>query len=252
MNQMKKENLMVSNFRIYGYAIINSYSYYLETLPDMKVVAETKFLFRGDKSALVYNWEGYGLKLHVPAGSSASFRAQIVDSVKFELPEGTEPVSPFYCVTSKGELTGPVGVEIQHFADSECADCSGLSFAVYRVEKEKPAVFLFKEYSAQFSYTSSYGLGRIEVNFSKLIFRIVRKITSRFAPVFRVQLFYCILQMEADIVIAPNIDLSQVRIMNHSHNNNNYTVDKSHVSVSYACSINGLRKLLTDAYTSIL
>ena len=197
----------------------------------MEVLAETKFLFRGDKSALVYNWEGYGLKLHVPAGSSASFRAQIVDSAKFQLPESTEPVSPFYCVSSKGELTGPVGVEIQHCADSECADCSGLSFGVYRVEKEKPAVFLFKEHSAQFSYISSYG--RIQVNFSKLIFRIVRKITSRFAPVFRVQLFYCIQQMEADIVIAPNIDLSQVRKTNHSHNHSNYTVDKTHTHVSY-------------------
>ena len=177
----------------------------------MEVLAETKFLFRGDKSALVYNWEGYGLKLHVPAGSSASFKAETIYSTVFELPEGTEPVSPFYCVSSKGELTGPVGVEIQHFADG--MDCSGLSFAACKVENKKIAKYVFKEYSAQFSNISSYG--KMEVNFSSWIFYIKRKLNSNNAPLFLAQLYYLNnvhqpSKMQADIVIVPNVDQSEV------------------------------------------
>ena len=176
----------------------------------MEVLAETKFLFRGDKSAMVYTWEGYGLKLHVPAGSSASFRAQIVYSTKFELPEGTKSVSPFYWVTSKGELTGRVGVEIQHCAEG--MDCSGLRFAAYKVEKQKTTAHVFKEYaSAQFSSVHVSSYGRIDVNFSSWMFQIRRMLNSDNAPVFLAQLYYCKQQMETNIVILPNAVMSQVR-----------------------------------------
>ena len=165
----------------------------------MKVVAETKFPFRGDKSAVVYTWDDYGLRLHVPEGSTADFRARIVHSTKFVLPKGTELVSPFYWISSKGKATGPVGVEIQRSAEDLVEENYGLEFVVYKMENpELP--YVFKEYSGQFSSNWSYG--RIDVEFSDRFFAI--KKFFGLIPMFLAQLYYCRDQTEAHIVIVPN------------------------------------------------
>ena len=62
----------------------------------------------------MYSWEEYGFKLHVSRKSTASFKVRVVNLKTYELPEGTELLSPFYWVTSDGDTAGPVGVEIQH------------------------------------------------------------------------------------------------------------------------------------------
>ena len=56
----------------------------------------------------MFSWEEYGLKLHVSRMSTASFKVRVVNPRTFELPEGTELLSPFYWVTSEGdtELVG--------------------------------------------------------------------------------------------------------------------------------------------------
>lgn len=185
--------------------------HHTESLPDVKVLAETKFLFRGDKSALIYTWGGYGLRLHVPAGSSASFTARVIHSENLELPEGTESVSPMFWVSSEGEVTGPVGVEIEHWAEiTDEEGYSHLGFMGYKLEKQAP--FELKEYRGQFS--SSLNFGRIDVDFSEWWFTIKRTL-RRNAPMFQAKLYYRIMQpsegeREAHIVIAPDSSISKV------------------------------------------
>ena len=68
-------------------------------------------------------------------------------------------MSPFYWVTSKGELTELVGVEIQHCArimDEKCLT-AGLQFAACKVEKTEPHAYVFKKILGHFSSSSSDG-----------------------------------------------------------------------------------------------
>ena len=187
------------------------------TLPaDVEVLAETMFLFKGDKSAVVHSWKGYGLKLHVPEGSTADFTARVVHSKSFELPEGTELVSPFYCVTSKGELTGTVGVEIQHCARNmdEKSLSAGLQFAACKVEKTEPP-YVFKKILGDFSSSSSYG--RSEVEFSGWLFALTkfRKKMLGIKQEFQARIYYEPLtavtyECRAHLVIVPDTDACQV------------------------------------------
>ena len=133
----------------------------------MEVLADIKFTYCGNKSAVVYSWDEYGLKLHVPEGSTASFRARVVHSMKFVFPEDTELASPFYWVDGIGELAGPVGVEIQHCAHIMKGHSTGLQFVVCKVEKPEPP-YIFKEFDGRFS--NNHGIADIE--FSSRFFAI--------------------------------------------------------------------------------
>ena len=82
----------------------------------MEVLAKTSSNFSDEGASRTYQWEGYGLQLQLPKGATASVSMRVVWSSNFELPEGTELVSPVYWVSTLGELSGPVGVEVQHCA----------------------------------------------------------------------------------------------------------------------------------------
>lgn len=157
-----------------------------DTLPDVEVIAETRFLFNGDKSAVVHTWAGYGLKLHVPEGSTADFRARVVRSTKFVLPEETELVSPFYWVTSRGKLTGLVGVEIQHCARIVEEDLFGLKFAAHKLNKLQ-SPYVYEKLGGQFSSTSSY---KRNIEFSNWLFATVCEKFLGIKPVFKASLYY--------------------------------------------------------------
>ena len=188
-----------------------------DTLPDVEVLAETTFLFNGDKSAVVHSWEDYGLKLHVPEGSTASFTARVVHCKWFELPEGTELVgNHFYWVTSEGELTGPVGVEIHVAGITDEKTLSTLGFAAYKLEKPKPP-YIFKEIHDHFSNTSSSYLRR-DLDFSVWFFAPIKAIMyylgiwkQRFiAKLFCEQLAGSTYECKAHIVIVPDTHECQV------------------------------------------
>ena len=191
-----------------------------DTLPDVELLAETKFLFSEDKSAAVHCWEDYGLNLHVPEGSSANFRVRVVHSKTFVLPKETELVSPFYWVTSEGELTGSVGVEIQHCVHiTDKKGLSSLQFAAYKVEKPEPP-YVFKECDSHFSMTSNYG--RSDIKFSNWVFALLRSIKGMVClkQRFQARLYYepyhePALQYEciAHLVIVPDTNACQVSAM---------------------------------------
>ena len=190
-----------------------------DTLPDVEVLAETTFLFNGDKSAVVHSWEGYGLKLHVPAGSTASFTARVVHSKWFELPEGTQLVgNHFYWVTSEGELTGPVGVEIHVAGITDEKALSALRFAAYKLEKPKPP-YIFKEIQDHFSNTSSSYLRR-DLEFSGWLCAIMYWL--RIWKQFFVAKLFCepsasTYECKAHIVIVPDTDECQVSATGYMH-----------------------------------
>ena len=72
-----------------------------------------------------FDWNGYGLKLHVPRDSlPAGFdvcEIKIMASLsgQFEFPKDSEPVSPTFWIRAPGKFLRPITVKIQHCAITE-------------------------------------------------------------------------------------------------------------------------------------
>ena len=175
----------------------------------MYAYAETKFLVRAEKAPLTYRWEGYGLNLYVPEGTTASFSIKAVWSNSFELPDGTELVSPVFLVSCERKVEGPVGVELQHCARvREEGEKSGLSFVVCKVEKPKPP-YQFELVEGQFSSSSNYG--RVEVDFCSKIMAVTRQRGHSPDLMFQAKLYYQQVQQSKPVVhfvIVPKHDTS--------------------------------------------
>ena len=177
----------------------------------VEVFAETKFEVNGERSSLTYQWEGYGLWLQLPERTTASFIIRAVWSSKFELPEGTELVSPVYWVSYKGEVGGLVGIELQHCARvRQEGEGSGLSFAICSLEDSEPP-YQFKQCEGQFSRRSSYG--RMEVEISSALVAIIRRVKQPTSdPMFLAKLYYQQQQLSvatAHIVVVPLVDMAK-------------------------------------------
>ena len=189
------------------------------SLSAVEVFAETRFEVSAERSPLTYQWEGHGLRLQLPEETTASFSIRAVCSSRFELPEGTELVSPVYWVTCEGEVGGWVRVEVQHCARvRQEGQWSGLSFAVCKVEKAEPP-YWFELHDGQFSSRSSYG--RVEVKFSRSLVAIIRCI-QRWGPqqptadsMFLTKIYYHQQQLTttAHFVMMPQVDLSKVGVV---------------------------------------
>ena len=170
------------------------------------------FLFNEDQSSLMFSWKEYGLKLHVSERSTASFKVRVVNPRTFELPEGTELLSPFYWVTSEGDTAGPVGVEIQHCAHVTKEGLSCLGVAMHKVHENPEPPYCFEEVEGHLSSTSGYA--RMEVQFSNRTLALVRRI-KHLETRFQARLYYynklslatnCI----AHLVIVPDVNACQV------------------------------------------
>ena len=178
----------------------------------MTVLAETNFQYSGDQSHI---WNGYGLKLHVKKGSTANFKARVVHSTKFLLPEETELVSPIFWVTSTGETSGPVTVEIQHCVDIKKDEgLSDLGVAIYKVEKSEQT-YRFSKADGHFSCNSSFG--KIEMEFSGWLFALIITIKRMLGlePKFQAKLYYKntpphLIECTAHLVIVPAVEACQV------------------------------------------
>ena len=111
-----------------------------------------------------YEWEGYGLRLHVPEGSlpggmtNCRFNIKASLSGKFQLPEATSLISPVFWISASSKFTKPVTVEIQHCTLREDEKMlSGLSFVSAKYsQKELP--YSFKQLDGGvFTMQSAYG-----------------------------------------------------------------------------------------------
>ena len=112
----------------------------------------------------LFEWEGFGLKLHVQEGSlpagmeeaRVNIRASV--SGQFQLPEDSDLLSPVFWISAPCNFTKPVTLEIQHCALREDETIlSDLSF-VSAMCSQKDLPYRFKQLDGGvFTIHSSYG-----------------------------------------------------------------------------------------------
>ena len=94
----------------------------------------------------LFQWKGYGVKLNVPKDSlppgmeECKINIRMSLSGQFQLPEGTDLLSPVFWISATCKFTKPVTLEIQHCAFTEDeAVLSNLSFvSAYCSQKDLP------------------------------------------------------------------------------------------------------------------
>ena len=218
--------------------IVKISSSHTDSLPDVEILAKDSFLFNGDQSPLMFSWEEYGLQLHVSERSTASFKVRVVNPRTFEIPEGTELLSPFYWVTSEGDTAGPVGVEIQHCARITEEGLSGLGVAMHEVYENRGSPYRFKEVAGHLSSNSGYA--RMEVQFSDRILALFKTFfTSTKSPIpamYRqlnnVHIITPILSITESNHIISSILLYSIRVLQCITSNN---TNNAHLRVPCTC-----------------
>ena len=186
-----------------------------ESLPDVEILANINFLFNSNQS--LFSWEEYGFKLHVPRKSTANFKVRVVKLKTYELPEGTELLSPFYWVTSEGDTAGPVGVEIQHCCGRIAKESlSGMGFAMHKVFNDKSGPSRsFEEVRGQLSNSDGYAV--MKVDFSDRIVALFRRLkrSLHLETRYQAKLYYynepsVMTTCVAHIVITPDVNACHV------------------------------------------
>ena len=108
----------------------------------------------------IYEWEGEGLKLELPADSAATVNLKTVSSIHFELPKGSSQLSPVYWVECEGELNGSALLELQHCVEIlEERDLANLKFAVSSVDVDQGSSSKFELREGDFVGSS----GKLEI-----------------------------------------------------------------------------------------
>ena len=110
-----------------------------------------------------FEWEGYGLKLHIPEGSRPVGMRECQINIKaslngqFQLPKDTDLLSPVFWISAPCKFTKPVTLEIQHCALRHEAVLSDLSFVSAKCS-QKDLPYMFKQLDGGvFTKHSSYG-----------------------------------------------------------------------------------------------
>ena len=111
-----------------------------------------------------FEWDGYGLKFHIPEGSLPGGAGKCIVHVKaslsgqFQLPEDTVLLSPVFWISAPCKFTKPVTLEIQHCALREDESVlSDLNF-VSAMCSQRDLPYRFKHLDGGvFTMHSSYG-----------------------------------------------------------------------------------------------
>ena len=112
----------------------------------------------------LFEWKGYGFKLHVPEGSLpagvSGCRIKIRASLsgQFQLPKDSDFISPVFWITAPCKFTKPVTLEIQHcaFREHDTTLCN-LSFVSAKCS-QKDLPYRFRQVDGGvFTLHSSYG-----------------------------------------------------------------------------------------------
>jgi len=126
------------------------------------VIGETKFTVTTQGG--LFEWKGYGLRLHVPKDSlppgvrecRVNFRASF--SGQFQFSEDSELLSPVFWLTAPCKFMKPVTLEIQHCALREDeATLSGLSFVSAKCSQRSLPYKFRPVDGGVFTTHSSYG-----------------------------------------------------------------------------------------------
>ena len=111
-----------------------------------------------------FEWKGYGLRLHVPKDSLSAGTAECRINIRvslsgqFQLPEGSDLLSPVFWISAPCKFAKPVTLEIQHcaFAENESA-LSNLSFVLTKCS-QKDIPYRFRQVDGGvFTKHSTYG-----------------------------------------------------------------------------------------------
>ena len=185
------------------------YFYDIEYLRGFETFAETSSV--PDSHSHSFEWQGYGLKLHIPEGAVPAHTGCRVDikagfTGQFNIPDGLHLVSCVYWLSCSQKFNKPVTLEIEHCASLQnSSQSSSLQFisANKCSQAELPYQFEVLE-GGKFAPKSSYG--SVEVTqFS--FFAIISKI-------FPSHKRYCcthhyikkdVNKWDVDFVIAPNL-----------------------------------------------
>ena len=125
------------------------------------MIGETSFTVPNQGAA--FEWEGYGLKLHVPDHSLPGDMEEAVINIRasvsgqFQLLENSDLLSPVFWISAPCKFTKPVTLEIQHCALRDETVLSYLNFvSAKRSQEDLP--YRFKQLDGGvFSKHSSYG-----------------------------------------------------------------------------------------------
>ena len=119
--------------------------------------------FTVSAESLTFEWEGYGLKVHISEGSLpvdvGECRVNIKASLsgQFQLPEDSDLLSPVFWISAPYKFTKPVTLEIQHCALTENeTGLSDLSFVSAKCS-ERDLPYRFKQLDGGVFTHSSYG-----------------------------------------------------------------------------------------------
>ena len=175
--------------------------------------AETSFVVP-DSYAHTFEWQRYGLKLHIPEGAVPAHTGCKVDikagfTGQFNIPDDLHLVSCVYWLSCSQKFNKPVTLEIEHCASLQDSSLSSaLRFIAAKCSQaELPYQFKVLE-GGRFAPTSSYG--SIQVSqfsfFAIIISKIFQSLqcyccTHRYIP-------KDVNKWDVDFVIAPNLQAS--------------------------------------------
>ena len=170
--------------------------------------AETSFIVP-DSHSHSFEWQGYGLKLHIPEGAAPADYPECRVDIKagftgqFTIPDDLHLVSCVYWLSCSQKFVKPVTLEIEHCASLQ--DSSTLRFVAAKCSQaELPYQFKVLE-KGIFEPKSSYG--SIQVSqfsfFAIGIFKRFQSLQSYCSTVYYIQ--KDINKWDVDFVIAPNL-----------------------------------------------
>ena len=111
-----------------------------------------------------FHWEGYGLRLHISEGSlpagveECKVNIRVSLSGQFQLPEGSDFLSPIFWISAPCKFIYPVTLEIQHCALTEDeSTLSNLNFVSTKCS-QKDLPYRFRQMQGGvFTKNSTYG-----------------------------------------------------------------------------------------------
>ena len=154
-----------------------------------EVTFSTSQLSEENDGKKIYEWEGEGLKLELPADNAATVKLKTVSSTHFELPKGSSQLSPVYWVECEGELNGSALLELQHCVEIlEEGDLANLKFAVSRVDVDQGSDCKFELREGDFVGSS----GKLEIAHFSAWRVVIVAVQSALglAPVLQIGLYY--------------------------------------------------------------
>ena len=165
-----------------------------------------------DSHSHSFEWQGYGLKLHIPEGAAPTDYSECRVDIKagftgqFTIPDDLHLVSCVYWLSCSQKFNKPVTLEIEHCASlQDSSQSSALRFIAAKCSQaELPYQFKVLE-KGKFVPKSSYG--SIQVTqfsfFGISIFKRFQSLQSYCSTVYYIQ--KDINKWDVEFVIAPNL-----------------------------------------------